>query len=353
MGKTVQQWKEKIEKSRLSWEARGQSSDGFPFIYANQQEAYSLESIKNLATALKENANISELDLLCVELKDEGIQVLANALENHPSITKVNFMQNGIGPKGAQALATLLVNNKRLKGFEVTQNYLGNEGAKIIANALSKSLHITDVRLESNNITDETAKLFIPIVQNNKKMESFKIEDTLPIQVPSNCKFAFNKVSPETIEAIGRAVKKNTELKVEALSKKRVAEVEAEFALRRKARLQQEAEDKLEEALYNGSNTQLKYGMSASVILVIGVVVLALGSMISTIIGALLLVGAAITIKQALQERAIQSESLPVGKPVPPIVLNESLTPNKRAAVNGAPGVDEALENKAKKPKLK
>lgn len=310
---TVDQWKKKIEQEQVR--NKNNQSIRCAFLYVHEGIT-SLEDVKSLAIVLQENKTITDLNLMCFKMGDEGAALLAKALKDHPTITRIYFLENEIGVQGAKSLASLIENNQSLETFCINNNNIGDEGAKAIASALQKNNKIFGLSLHNNHITDEGAKAFIPLVETNRNIVSLELCGDIKL-IPGH-----NQISETVAATLKAGVKKNEKLKDAAISAaikaKCEAEAAAEFALL-KARHNIPSNHSDEPAMPVESS---KAGVQATyigigIVLVAGVVLSALGSLISMIIGGLLLVSAVVAIKKALEIQTgknMDRQSVGVGK---------------------------------------
>jgi Ran GTPase-activating protein (RanGAP) involved in mRNA processing and transport len=114
-----------------------------------------------LASALRENASVTVLNVSKNALREVGVKTISEMLKANKTLTEVDLSENQIGgyeeydedvqwvfkatPEGPAALADALKANTNLQRLNVSSNDLGPEGGKAIAASIAKNSTITSV----------------------------------------------------------------------------------------------------------------------------------------------------------------------------------------------------------------
>ena len=162
------------------------------------------EGAAAIAEALSGNAVLTNLDLWNNNVGDEGSKALANALRVNGVLTTLDlsgepYSSGGIGPEGASAIAEALKVNGVLTDLQLGVNQIGDEGAKELASALRVNGVLKTLDLSRNYIGDEGAKAIGAALRDNT--------------VLTHLDLGWNKISDKGAEAIGGALAVNEVLK--------------------------------------------------------------------------------------------------------------------------------------------
>lgn len=132
----------------------------------------------SLAAAIQANTYLEWLDLQDSNIGDEGAAILAaDVLEqNYSTIKKLNLHGNKIGNNGATALATALKINTSLWELDLCFNFINDEGVSMLAKALTTNTTLRVLRLEGNRIGERGATILFEAVQANLKSSLETIE---------------------------------------------------------------------------------------------------------------------------------------------------------------------------------
>jgi len=99
----------------------------------------------------------SDGDLKLADLS--GVHALASALRFNAVLTDLNLRSNKLGPQGAAAIAEALKSGMAvLKSLNLRDIGLGVEGAKTIAEALKLNAVLTTINLRYNNLDEESRR---------------------------------------------------------------------------------------------------------------------------------------------------------------------------------------------------
>jgi Ran GTPase-activating protein (RanGAP) involved in mRNA processing and transport len=89
-----------------------------------------MEILLRTVQQLNENdPGLSSVDLKGIGLSDDGIGLLAEALKNNTQLTVLNLECNSIGVDGSRLLAEALKRNTTLRTVLLASNDIGAEGA--------------------------------------------------------------------------------------------------------------------------------------------------------------------------------------------------------------------------------
>ena len=99
---------------------------------------------------------IREADLDEDRIEGEGIgdsaaAVLATALKTNTTLTNLNLSGNNLGPAGAESLATALKTNTILTNLDFSGNSVGASGAESLATSLETNTTLTNLNMSVNN----------------------------------------------------------------------------------------------------------------------------------------------------------------------------------------------------------
>ena len=99
---------------------------------------------------------IREADLDEDRIEGEGIgdsaaAVLATALKTNTTLTNLNLSGNNLGPAGAESLATALKTNTILTNLDFSGNSVGPSGAESLATSLETNTTLTNLNMSVNN----------------------------------------------------------------------------------------------------------------------------------------------------------------------------------------------------------
>jgi hypothetical protein len=146
------------------------------------------EGARKVATALRRNQVVSELDIsgnqiksdgavaigeylavcggrglreLCLEwnslgLHDAGIRALASALEVNTSLVFLDVRNNKLGPETGSLLVRALARNRTLQTLDIRWNELGSSGGIAVEEAMRSNSHLTTIHLTGNRIDETT-----------------------------------------------------------------------------------------------------------------------------------------------------------------------------------------------------
>ncbi len=227
----VEALKEKSSVTDLLLERNGINEDGarkiaeafksFPLkVLWLGQNAIGNQGAEAIAAAIQNNQVLTELILDEVGVNDEGVKAIVAALQNNPAIATLNFDSNGvIGYEGAVAIASLL-SKPSLSGLLLGRNNIGDAGAKFIGKALLKNVGLKLLDMRSNHVGNEGIGAIAEALEHNKDIQL----STLLLMARSQPNDTQNRIDLKGVEALKKALLKNTSLRTLDLSYHRMGD---------------------------------------------------------------------------------------------------------------------------------
>lgn len=130
-----------------------------PFLLANTAFSQlqlacnlNLAGAQAIATALRQNSTLVELDLEGTNIGSDGIRHIADALKSNTALTHLSLGGNSIEDSGAEEIAMALNVNKTIAHLDLESNSIGASGARAIAEAVKRSTTLQELLLEANKI---------------------------------------------------------------------------------------------------------------------------------------------------------------------------------------------------------
>ncbi len=133
------------------------------------------ERVKDLGEFIKNNPNITTLNLSNSYIKVDSLHSLVDSI-NNSNITTLDISDNNLGPEGAEAISKM-----KLTSLNISDNNLGPKGAEAISKMKLNSLNIS-----GNDIGPEGAK-YIPQIPNLNSLD-----------------ISANGLGPKEVEGVGK-----------------------------------------------------------------------------------------------------------------------------------------------------
>ena len=192
-----------------------------------------------LAKALRHNVHaFQELSLYANPIGDLGITPIAHALSsNRPRVRSVLLKRCNISCKGAKALATALRTNNTITNLDLSHNNIADEGAKAIALALTddnRSVRILDLR--ANLIENLGMEELEHMINHNRGVRQLLIADNLYAGDPDLLDKRLQRVMDLNEIGYWRIVE--AEIQAERAAKAARVEADAAAAVERELRAQ-------------------------------------------------------------------------------------------------------------------
>uniref|UniRef100_A0A673I515 Uncharacterized protein n=1 Tax=Sinocyclocheilus rhinocerous TaxID=307959 RepID=A0A673I515_9TELE len=126
------------------------------------------ESCSALATVLRSNSSLKELDMSNNNLQDSGVKKLQNGLENiNCTLEKLGTLfVNSLSHESCSALATVLRSNSSLKELDMRNNNLQDSGVKKLG-LENTNCTLEKLRLSNCSITEEGYKAMASALRSN------------------------------------------------------------------------------------------------------------------------------------------------------------------------------------------
>lgn len=126
-----------------------------------------------IASALKQNCSICDLNLRGNKIQSSDAKVLADAITHNTNLTSLCLSYNEIRCMGAIAIASAI--NNYLKLLDLENNLIGNDGAAALATAMITNTTLTSLNLGSNSLNPTNSGLFLEIIKQNKTLKELKL----------------------------------------------------------------------------------------------------------------------------------------------------------------------------------
>ena len=131
---------------------------------------FSSENVFNLASVLRVNNRLKELDIKYCNIQSSDSVHPAKALEENTTtqLQTLSLEGNLIGSEGAVAFADILATNKSLAELSMGECSIRGEGAVCLAKALEKNSTVREFDISYNPIGSECAVAFASMLKENQ-----------------------------------------------------------------------------------------------------------------------------------------------------------------------------------------
>ncbi|XP_051763874.1 NACHT, LRR and PYD domains-containing protein 12-like isoform X25 [Ctenopharyngodon idella] len=139
------------------------------------------EGCAALASALRSNSHLRELNLSGNIIGDGGLTLLSDGLKDpHCKLEKLRLEDCNITAEGCAALASALRSNSHLRELDLTDNIIGGGGLTLLSDGL-KDPHckLEKLRLEDCNITAEGCAALASALRSNSHLRELDLTDNI------------------------------------------------------------------------------------------------------------------------------------------------------------------------------
>ncbi|XP_048020981.1 NACHT, LRR and PYD domains-containing protein 12-like [Megalobrama amblycephala] len=135
------------------------------------------EGCAALASALRSNSHLRELDLTQNIIGGAGLKLLSDGLKDpHCKLEKLRLRYCDITAEGCAALASALRSNSHLRELDLTQNKIGGTGLMLLSDGL-KDLHCKLEKLCNCDITDEGCAALASALRSNSHLRELSLSE--------------------------------------------------------------------------------------------------------------------------------------------------------------------------------
>ncbi|XP_048036225.1 NACHT, LRR and PYD domains-containing protein 12-like isoform X1 [Megalobrama amblycephala] len=137
------------------------------------------EGCAALTSALRSNSHLRELDLSENKLGDGGLMLLSDGLKNPQcKLEKLRLNKSGVTAEGCAALASALRSNSHLRELDLTENKIGDGGLTLLSDGL-KDPHckLEKLTLWNCNITDEGCAALASALRSNSHLRELDLTE--------------------------------------------------------------------------------------------------------------------------------------------------------------------------------
>ena len=132
-----------------------------------------------ISDCLKLNKKITELNLCCCEVSNEGIKILVQAVEISTTLQKLDISNNAISDDGILSISNFLKTNHTLCKLNVSDNDVRDEGITKFSEAICVNTTLKDLNMSRNRITDKEANELSKAIRVNETLQELNISKNL------------------------------------------------------------------------------------------------------------------------------------------------------------------------------
>ena len=129
------------------------------------------------ADMLATNKCLAILDMRECSIQEEGAVCLARALENNSTLRDFDISNNAIGSEGAVAFGEMLATNKSLADLNMNHCNIQGEGAVCLAKAMEKNSTVSCFDISHNPIGSESAVAFASMLKKSQCLKKLYLND--------------------------------------------------------------------------------------------------------------------------------------------------------------------------------
>ena len=140
---------------------------------------FSSENMHHLASVLRVNSRLKELDIACCNIQSSDSVHLAKALEEKltTQLQTLWLWGNPIGLEGAGAFADMLTTNKSLAKLDMSCCNISREGAVCLAKAMERNATMREFDVSGNPVGSVGAESFATMLKKNKFLKKLVFVD--------------------------------------------------------------------------------------------------------------------------------------------------------------------------------
>uniref|UniRef100_A0A672QXZ9 Uncharacterized protein n=1 Tax=Sinocyclocheilus grahami TaxID=75366 RepID=A0A672QXZ9_SINGR len=138
------------------------------------------KSCSALATVLRSNSSLKELDMSNNNLQDSGVKKLQNGLEDtNCTLQKLRLCDCGLTEESCSVLATVLRSNSSLKELDMSNNNLQDSGVKKLQNGLENTnCTLEKLRLNNCKLTEKSCSVLATVLSSKTILKEMNLNNS-------------------------------------------------------------------------------------------------------------------------------------------------------------------------------